>query len=345
MPDEIINNPQSDEIEIRKLEVRAGVKKVVYGTMIVGVAATFFPFAQHAATELAAYLTQTNAEVREAQEGRRVFLESIAAEGRDPKLSVRIILAEYYAHLAEEPDRTQWGLLLDRLEEQQRVLWAAEQARAVVAANKSSTPEELARTTATATQLRDSADPGLNGGKAVPSNFEGHLGSLESDDSSIRRSARTALAGIGLPLVRPAMSVLTEPGISYRTRLGLGVALTEFMRGNKHSRRDIISLLTENDLTVLMYAAADADRTVRIYASEFLYDLGDPRIFDQIGTVWKDTSLSDAKYNLALVMKGAAPFVASPQVPLVQTQMRRYLGEVGSKTDKLLNEGLALLSE
>ncbi|MBL3564670.1 hypothetical protein JMM59_06580 [Rhodovulum sulfidophilum] len=38
--------PASVDREVRILEIKAGVKKVIYGTAIVGVAAAFFPFAQ-----------------------------------------------------------------------------------------------------------------------------------------------------------------------------------------------------------------------------------------------------------------------------------------------------------
>ncbi len=103
------------------------------------------------------------------------------------------------------------------------------------------------------------------------------LSNLESDNVAARRDARTELAAIGLPAVRPMMQYwMAKPNI-YRIRLGVSVALTDFMRKNKNQRKRISGELGDRDIVLLMQAAADNDRTLRIYASEFLYDLGDPR--------------------------------------------------------------------
>jgi hypothetical protein len=135
---------------------------------------------------------------------------------------------------------------------------------------------------------------------------------LESDTSHVRRGARSELAAEGVAVVEPLLEGLSEDPLSYRLRLGIIVALTEMLRENKQNRTEIIELIKEEDLVRLVDAAADEDRTTRIYASEFLYDLGDPRsisvAFDRI-----PSASVNSRYNLLLGIKGAVPFASNDE--------------------------------
>lgn len=168
------------------------------------------------------------------------------------------------------------------------------------------------------------------------------IGQLESDTSHVRRRARSSLASIGLPIVAPVLRRLSVRTISYRQRLGLIVALAEMMRDNKRARGDIIAMVDQNDLRRLIDAAADRDRTLRIHASEFLFDLGDPRAiplaFDRM-----QTASPDGRYNLLLIVKGAIPHVAQRnQRASFARQATAFKAGNTPKTNKLIKSIEAL---
>lgn len=107
------------------------------------------------------------------------------------------------------------------------------------------------------------------------------ISSLQSNDSSLRRSARTRLAEIGPTAVVPMMAAFREPGPTYRTRLGVLVALNEMLPedfGRKiRAGKCVRTQLTPDDIQAIVDAIGVEDRTMRQYATEFLYDLDDPR--------------------------------------------------------------------
>jgi len=135
---------------------------------------------------------------------------------------------------------------------------------------------------------------------------------LDSNASYLRREARSQLAKKGIPVVQPLLVRLSVEPLRYRSRLGVIVALTEMMRENKRFRAEIINGITDEDLVRLVDAAAHEDRTIRIYASEFLYDLGDPRTIP-ISLNRFPSAGANGRYNLLLVIKGAVPFVSEEE--------------------------------
>lgn len=137
------------------------------------------------------------------------------------------------------------------------------------------------------------------------------MNQLESGTSYVRRRARSSLASIGLPIVVPVLQRLSAPGISYRLRLGLVVALTEMMRSNEGPRAQIIAMINTGDIDRLVAAAADKDRTLRVYASEFLADLSDPRAIPPALNRAR-TASADGRFNLLLIVKKAIPNVQRP---------------------------------
>lgn len=347
------------EADLKRLEIRAGIWKVALGTMVVGIAAAAFPFLQTYATQYFSWRSAVLAKDAETRlqvfEQRtqtttlnRDFLASVAKEGRSKNLEDRIILAEYYFYLANEgAERTRWKTFLDHLltlrgEERAAALKAVE-----VATNPKSTAADIEIARERARQLKVSSEAG---GKAPPAysapddlDILSLLENLTSDDTTTRRGARTELASKGLALVRPAVLALAEEDISYRRRLGVVVALTEMMRENKNQRRLIADLLRPDDLGLLLEAATDADRTIRIYAGEFLFDLGDPRTFDMALKAWPGISDDNGRYNLVLVMKGAAPDIEPERADTARERLESLLGQVGPKTDTLIREAIALL--
>jgi hypothetical protein len=327
------------------MEIRAGVLKVIYGTTIGAVALSFFPFAQETSRAWFDFLTTE----RTAEAAQRVsdqgFLESLKLEARSKNLDERIILAEFYANIpTDQASRDRWQVFLKMLVAQREAARSAD-----IEKTKTSLPdaneEEIAAAVAAkrADQLQESAAAGGAISVAVPSSFQGLLQQLESPDTSVRRNARSALALLGLQLVRPAMAELLAPDTSYRVRLGLIVAVTEMMRNYKQQRNAAILQIDDQALAELLRLATDPDNTIRIYAGEFLYDLGDPRGFNLVPAVWENTNSDNGRFNLALALKGAAPFLGRDQSATARSLLSGYLGTVGPRTDELLRDALRLL--
>ncbi|MEV8466482.1 hypothetical protein AB0T83_06770 [Fluviibacterium sp. DFM31] len=123
------------EHQTRRAEIAAGVRKVVYGTMIVGIVAAMFPFLIALAelfTTRSVEQIKADAEIRVVEETNRLErelaaekagierqkdthsrLESLAKEGRSEDIAKRIVLAQYYSHLAvDDDDRKRWQAFL-----------------------------------------------------------------------------------------------------------------------------------------------------------------------------------------------------------------------------------------
>lgn len=159
---------------------------------------------------------------------------------------------------------------------------------------------------------------------------------LNASASYLRQDARSQLAKKGITVVRPLLVTLSQDPLSYRSRLGVIVALTEMMRENKGSRREIINNITPDDLARLVDASADEDRTIRIYASEFLYDLGDPRTIPLCMAKFPAAS-ENGRYNLLLVIQGAVPFVPKGKRSKVVEDVTALKSPDTTKINKLID--------
>ncbi|MGN7867629.1 caspase family protein [Paracoccus sp. 22332] len=178
--------------------------------------------------------------------------------------------------------------------------------------------------------------------RIVSGGLDDLIASLESDDANKRRGARDSLAAAGLDAVSALMAVDREAA-SYRFELGAVVALTELLRSDKSLRGEISRRLDQDDVDWLVGLSARTDRTMRIYASEFLYDLGDPRVVDPAIGDFADAS-ANGKYNLALVLKGAAPFVPRPDRALAAERFIQLKSPQTPKTSALIDDAVSLLS-
>ncbi|WP_337879446.1 hypothetical protein [Rheinheimera sp.] len=359
-PEELELKKFEIEAETKRQEQRAGIWKIALGTGAVGLAAAFFPFAQQYATEYFAVQIETMKqkaalEIQEKESNlknttlNRDFLASIGQEGRSKNLNDRIILAEYYYYLSDqESEQNRWRGFLDHLyslrtEERDAIIDAAK-----ISTSKESTATDIAVANTKARLIRESslALDGANLEAPQPASTEisDLINSLTSDDTTKRRTARSAIAKQGIVVVRPLMVALSSPGIDYRTKLGVVVSLTEMMRENKDLRTQVIGLLQPDDLEQLLRLATDSDRTIRIYAGEFLYDLGDPRLLNLALSHWQEVDSDNGRYNLALIMKGLSPYLNKEQASNAIKSLRSLKGTVGPKTDSLLDEAIKEMS-
>lgn len=124
---------------------------------------------------------------------------------------------------------------------------------------------------------------------------------LKAEDVPTRRSARAALSQAPIDSIPVIMEKLHQEGSNYQVKLGICVALTEMLRADKTRGAQLSSKLTEDNLNKLLDAAGDPDRTVRIYATEFLFDLGDKRATKLAIPRAAKTTDDNARYNLLLL--------------------------------------------
>jgi hypothetical protein len=104
------------ESETKKFEAKEGVRKIIYGTCIVGIAAASFPFLQKSAELFFEARIQDARLVSEQTRDRWGLLEQLGREGRSEHIETRIRLAEFYSNL--EPDekyRELWCSFLQTL--------------------------------------------------------------------------------------------------------------------------------------------------------------------------------------------------------------------------------------
>jgi hypothetical protein len=122
------------------------------------------------------------------------------------------------------------------------------------------------------------------------------LNDLSSDSSDIRQAARESLAR-GKPEDVPAFLDNLAEDDSYRVRLGVIVALTEMLRQDKSLSTSLADKITPEQAQILVDLAGNQDRTLRLYATEFLYDLGDPRTARLALQNAAETDDARARYN------------------------------------------------
>ena len=108
-------------------------------------------------------------------------------------------------------------------------------------------------------------------------NLENALLLLKDNDLAVRKAARDTLSSATNDQIPRIAQALKDQYSDYQVRLGIVVAFTQMLRNDKSRRGAIGQALTDDDMNRILDAAADDDRTVRIYATEFLYDLGSPR--------------------------------------------------------------------
>jgi len=165
------------------------------------------------------------------------------------------------------------------------------------------------------------------------------LGDLTAESSAIRTDARRAIGETGIPAIRPLMNEWKRHSGVYRVRLGSVVSLVEMMRAMKSRRKEIGAVLSDDDLRLIATAAVDDDRTVRVYASEFLYDLADPR-FIPIALDLLPSANDDGRYNLALVLRSVADEIS----PSERADLRKRVTSIpgssafGDRTRSLLGK-------
>ncbi len=133
------------------------------------------------------------------------------------------------------------------------------------------------------------------------------------------------------------MDRLREQSNSYRIQLGVLVALTEMLRQNKGLAPEISEKISDEQLTWIVNTVDNRDRTLRVYAAEFLYDLGDPRSIDAALGIVTDTKRSEqGRYLAVFVVKGAMHHIPEEEKQSTIRAVQSIINDVGPRTQKLI---------
>ncbi len=172
----------------------------------------------------------------------------------------------------------------------------------------------------------------------TPPELNKAMSDLRSGSPDVRREAREELATVGPAAVSEMMKEWAAHPEAYRVKLGVLVSLTKILRGNKSLAPQVSDSLGAEDLRLILEALNDPDRTVRMYAGEFLYDLGDPRIVQPALNFAAGPETGEEGIYLSLfVIKGAYPQLPDPEKKQVNERLRAMRSEVGPKTRELID--------
>jgi hypothetical protein len=162
---------------------------------------------------------------------------------------------------------------------------------------------------------------------------------LTDEDAVVRRSARATLANGSVAAVPSILEAMRAKPENYRVQLGGSVALTEMLRRNKADADAIARTLNgAEDRALLLEAAGAKDRTLRIYASEFLYDLGDPQVSRQAIDLAAKADDENARYNWLLVAQGGWHKLGPAQKQEAGADLARAREASGPQTLKLFDK-------
>ncbi|WFU54643.1 hypothetical protein QA639_34415 [Bradyrhizobium pachyrhizi] len=139
-----------------------------------------------------------------------------------------------------------------------------------------------------------------------PSNMKDLIEKLKSDDTSERRNARDQLSTGDPSTIPQMMDAFRGSSQNYRVRLGVVYALDEMIRRSPNQRSAISAALKLDDFPLLVSAASDDDKTVRMQAAEFLFLLQDPRAVPASVQAARDASDNSKATNQVLIIQQSA---------------------------------------
>ena len=169
-------------------------------------------------------------------------------------------------------------------------------------------------------------------------NVPAMLGLLKSENAATRRAARDALSRAPVTAVPDMLRAFGQDFNDYQIRLGVSVALAQMLRANKPLGRQISGMLSDDDIERLVRAAGDSDRTVRIYASEFLFDLGDPRAAKSAIQLAAKVNDENARYNLLFSAQDGWRELGNTEKQSLRPALDRMKAQSGSQTQALIDK-------
>ncbi len=145
-----------------------------------------------------------------------------------------------------------------------------------------------------------------------PDSITALIADLDAESPLVRREARDGLSLWGEQAIKPMMDVWAADPTHYRNTLGVAVAMTEYLREHKDRRAEVAALLDESDIKLLVDATSHPDRTMRVYATEFLFDLGAPEAGPILLEALPDASPA-GQFNAGFVLTNVIPYLSDEQ--------------------------------
>jgi len=172
----------------------------------------------------------------------------------------------------------------------------------------------------------------------APADVGSILQALKSDNVAIRRAARKELSNVPPSYIPSIMDTLRGEFNIYRTQLGIAVALTEMLRRDKNLAGEISDELEQEDIDLLVQMAGHQDRTLRIYATEFLFDLGDPRSVAPAVRLAAGTDNADERYNLLFLTQSGLMALDDESRKSFQSSIGQIGSNSGQDTQELIKK-------
>lgn len=141
--------------------------------------------------------------------------------------------------------------------------------------------------------------------------YEQTLTDLNSPSAYTRRNARKQLAKMGTDRIDDLLSKFSSHDLTYRTRLGIAVALAEIAQQESVDAASIRSLVQDRQIDDLAGAVAAKDPTLSNVTTQFVKYLADPRIISAAETQYSNATLLGQKNLLEAV--GSASISATDE--------------------------------
>jgi hypothetical protein len=164
------------------------------------------------------------------------------------------------------------------------------------------------------------------------------IAELKSDNPIVRRNARDELIAVGPAGVKPMMTTWRQSSGDYRVKLGAVFALNGMLREDTSRNRAVAGELTNDDIALLVHAASDADKTVRLQATEFLFRLKDLRVVESSLQMVRDPKNPDGVYNSVLILKSVYGDLKRGEQDRVKTQLKDNIPADSVRTRALVEE-------
>lgn len=177
-------------------------------------------------------------------------------------------------------------------------------------------------------------------GQATKPTYQQLFEDLKSDDTDTRRIARDQISLLPLENLRSIFDVFDKGYSNYRVKLGVSVALAQMLRADKKKAEAISGILTDRDRDrdLLLSAAGDSDRTVRVYATEFLFDLSDPGAASLGIKRAADSNDETARYKWLFQAQGGWLKLAPEQKRDLRSSLDQIKSRSEGKTRELLGK-------
>lgn len=169
--------------------------------------------------------------------------------------------------------------------------------------------------------------------------YEELFNGLLSNNLRVRLESRTELSNRGLSAIGPMMAKFNQDPEIFRIKLGIVYSLSRIYIQQPDSVDRIKSKLTEQDIELLIKAANDKDKTVRIYSTKFLFGIADHRALEYSLRAIENTTNAnvEGKYNSVLIIKSFFDDLPEEEKTRISNRLKSISCDLGPKAKDLID--------